>query len=196
MRFSAAGSSLERALLLLTLALAGCSSGEGTGEVTGTLTAVSCELAGDYSLDPEYFAASAIEDQLEIRLQHTSELPDVTDGLSIVVHDVPEVQASLGAPIPIALTGASALVQMTLVLGDSCPVRRGEGTPVLMSAVDGAIVFDAIHSPEHPGEDERIAGHFEGVYFEDPGSPEETNATLDGHFEFFYSRGRPGQLFP
>src|SRR5690606_12862480 len=117
----------------------------------------------DYSLDPEYFAASAIEDQLEIRLQHTSELPDVTDGLSIVVHDVPEVQASLGAPIPIALTGASALVQMTLVLGDSCPVRRGEGTPVLMSAVDGAIVFDAIHSPGHPGEDERIAGHFEGV---------------------------------
>jgi hypothetical protein len=196
MRFSAAASSLERTLMLLMLALAGCASGEGEGEVTGTLTAVSCDLEGEFSLDPEFFSASAIEDQLEIRLQHTSAMPDVTDGLTIAVHDVPEVQAMLCAPIPIALTGAAALVQMTLVLAGTCPVSRGEGTPVLMAALDGEIVFDAIHSPEHPGEDKRIAGHFENVRFEDPGSPDETFAVLSGYFDFLYARGRPAQLFP
>jgi hypothetical protein len=192
-----AGSSPERVLILALLVFAGCATGAGEGEVTGTLTALSCELEDvDFSLDPTFFAATAVEDQLDIRLQHTSTFPDQTDGLTIVVHDVPEAQATLGEPIPVALTGAAALVQMTLVLGDSCPVRRAVGTPVFMSAVEGEIVFDALHSPEHPAGDKRIAGHFEGVRFEDPGSPDESFAVLSGYFEFLYTRGRPLQLFP
>lgn len=191
-------SSPERrlALALLVTLFAACSAGEGEGEVSGTLTAVSCELEGEYALNPSFFGASATLDLLDIRVQRGSSLPDMTDGLTVIVHDVPEVQATLGEPIPIALSGADALVQLTLGLGETCPVRPGDGTPVYLSAVEGAITFEALHSPEHPAESNLIAGHFEGVRFEDPGAPEETFATLGGYFEFYYTRGRPAQLFP
>jgi hypothetical protein len=192
-----AGSSRERALLLALILFTACATGPGEGEVVGPLTALSCDLDGvTYSLDPSFFSGTAVEDQLEIRLQRTGALPDQTDGLSVIVHDVPEVQAMLGAPISIALTGADALVQMTLVLSDSCPVRRASGMPVFMAAVEGEIVFEAIHSPEHPGTDKRIAASFDNVRFEDPGSPDETFAVLSGYFDFLYLRGRPLQLFP
>jgi hypothetical protein len=197
MRSSVAVSSPERALWLALAVLTGCATGPGEGEVAGPLTALSCDLDNvSYSLDPSFFSATDVEDQLEIRLQRTGAMPDQTDGLSVIVHDVPEVQSTLGTPISIALTGAEALVQLTLVLSDSCPVRRASGTPVFMSAVEGEIVFQAIHSPEHPGTDKRIAASFDGVRFVDPGSPDETFAVLSGYFDFLYSRGRPLQLFP
>lgn len=191
-----AASSHKQLLALALLVLVGCHTGSGDGEVTGSVTSVACDLDGAFSFEPSFFAANASHDVLEIRLQSSSAFPDVVDGLTVAVNHVPEVLASLGAPIPIALTGAEALVQLTMVFGKTCPVHLADGVPVLMSAIEGEIVFDALYSPEHPTDSKRIAGHFEDVRFVDPASPDESFAVLSGHFDFLYSRGRPAQPFP
>lgn len=163
----------------------------------GTVTAVACELEGvSFSLRPNFFSAEGMHEHLEIRVQRDSGYADISDGLGVTVADVADVQARLGEALPIEGLEVDAPVRMTLVLGESCEVKKGRGIPVYMSAISGSIVFEAIHSPEHPSEDKRIAGRFEDVRFEDPSRPDEIFGVLSGSFDFFYTRGQPAQLFP
>jgi hypothetical protein len=102
-----------RALVLLALpAAVGCSVGQGTGDVHTTgLFARDCwgtvsstdpdqAIGACYSMAPDFFAANPFFSTLEITVQHGSDTTEVSDGLSVLIDDVPTI---LGA-----IQGASA----------------------------------------------------------------------------------------
>lgn len=175
-----------------------CVSGQGEGRIEGAVYAEPCELdLPDFIMEPSFFGASAMHGQLEIRLQRTSGLPSDRDAVSITLLDVEDAAARLGEPLVLGLDPHGE-AQMSLLLYEECPLSKSsrEAT-VLLSAVEGEVVFEAIYSPELSGsEGKRIAGSFEGVRFEDPSQPERAHAVLSGSFDFLYNRGRPAQLFP
>jgi hypothetical protein len=85
---------------LLTIVLGGglfgCSLGVGQGEVSSDrLQAKECWDAA-YDLGPDFFAAVPDrEETLQIRVQRGNDLAEVSDGLSILVDDVPKVRTEL-----------------------------------------------------------------------------------------------------
>jgi len=164
----------------------------GTGEVTGTVIAPQCDLDGDYSLNPDFFSATAFEEQLTIRIQHGGDFAIDSDGISIVVLDASMETERLGTPIAIT-EDPEAPVAMSLYLNDSCPVDE-DTLPVFLQATEGTITFDEIYAPEVDEGQRQSAGTFTGVVFTDGRG--ERMATLDGEFRFLFERGRPGQPFP
>lgn len=190
------------ALGILGMSLSGCVGGQGEGIIEGAVYAEACELdLDDFVMAPGFFGASALHGQLEIRLQRTSGLPNVRDALSVTLLDVEDAAARLGEPLALGLDPHGE-AQMNLLLYEECPLSTsGREATVLLAAVEGEIVFEAIYSPELSDElteegGKRIAGSFESVRFEDPAQPDRVHATLSGHFDFLYNRGRPAQLFP
>lgn len=84
----------------------GCSLGQGTGEVSSdNLYAHECwGQAGDagstpvearYELQPDFFAAIPYRSTVQLRIQHGNDLQEVSDGLSVLIDDVPKVRAAL-----------------------------------------------------------------------------------------------------
>ncbi|MBO6938672.1 MAG: hypothetical protein JJ863_27135 [Deltaproteobacteria bacterium] len=176
----------------MALAFAGCSVGVGSGEVTGTVIAPQCDLDGDFSLNPDFFSASAFEEQLTIRIQRGGDFAIDSDGISIVVLDATMESERLGTPIAITAED-EAPVSMSLYLNDRCPVDE-DMLPVFLEATEGTITFDQIYAPEVDGGQRQTSGTFTGVVFTDGRG--ERMATLDGEFSFLFERGRPGQPFP
>lgn len=178
----------------------GCSVGEGTGAISGMVTAEGCELPDPpYELQPSFFVGEVTGDALNLRVQRGSDLEGYADGLVIVVRDVDEVKRDrLGLPIRFE-DDAEALVQATLHLNETCPTGFPSffrTRPYAMMAVGGTITFDAVYAPNLDAGSTLIEARLDGVRFEDREIPEERNATLDGTFSFFYQRGSPAQRFP
>ncbi len=197
-----ASSRHERIAVALALALlAGCSVGEGQGEIGGEVVAAGyCNLdRPDYELRPTFFGGEVTENQLNIRIQRGSRVESFADGLMLQVLDLNEVKSQrIGLPIP--LTGEdTALVQIIFYLNASCDsgfpneLRR---RPVAMEAVAGSITFDAIYAPDIDAGATQTAAVLTDVRFVDAGAPDQQNATLNGSFSFFYQRGSPAQRFP
>ena len=193
-----ASSRSARAVVLAVAAalLGACSVGSGEGSVTGTVNAPECDLEmAAYDLEPTFFGADPVEEQLEIRIQRGSDFEQFSDGLTILVRDASMVRAEL-IGIPIELTGEfSDLVQMNVYLNETCPAGRRE-LPVSLQAVAGFIVFQNIYAPTLTEDDVENAARFTDVSFVDRESPDERNATLTGDFVFLHNRGRPAQRFP
>lgn len=92
-------------LLTLGLLIPGCSLGQGTGEVkSDKLFAHECWGQADgggnpaeqtYNLQPDFFAANPYRSTLQIRVQHGNDLQEVSDGLSVLIDDVPKIRAVL-----------------------------------------------------------------------------------------------------
>jgi hypothetical protein len=84
----------------------GCSLGQGTGEVkSDKLFAHDCwghadagpsaMLDDGYDLKPDFFAAIPYRSTLEIRVQRGNDLQEISDGISVLVDDVPKIRAAL-----------------------------------------------------------------------------------------------------
>jgi hypothetical protein len=92
-------------LLALGLLITGCSLGQGTGEVrSDKLFAHECwgqpgpadpTVDQGYDLQPDFFAAIPYRKTLQIRVQHGNDLQEVSDGLSVLIDDVPKIRAVL-----------------------------------------------------------------------------------------------------
>jgi hypothetical protein len=100
-------------LVVIALAAASCSLGEGTGTVTGSLDVPDC-WSGPFDLKPDFFAAVPYRDGLVLRIQKGGDYESFSDGLSILVDDVHVVrgdptsdgtprQSLLGQSLPVSL---------------------------------------------------------------------------------------------
>jgi hypothetical protein len=107
---------------LLSALPPGCSLGEGSGSVTGTLDVPLC-WSGRFDLKPDFFAAvpslgmgttPTTSDALQIRVQNGGDFEAFSDGLSILVDDAGEVRGdadALGNPRP-SLLGKNLIVSI------------------------------------------------------------------------------------
>jgi hypothetical protein len=94
-------------VLPLLLACMGCSVGQGAGEVHSKgLLAHDCwgspadggtAVGACFDLQPNFFAAVPFRETLQIRVQRGSDLEEVSDGLSVLVDDVPRVRNAIVA---------------------------------------------------------------------------------------------------
>jgi hypothetical protein len=210
-------------VLLFTLGGLGaaCSIGEGEGEVTSErLFAVDC-WNGAYELQPDFFGANPFIDQMTLRVQRGDKDVEISDGLSVLVHHLPEARERLGQELRVALplgvqppelpevpAGEAPDVSMTMYLHDTCHLQN-----VALYAVSGTITFDSLFNG-NPNEDsaaERLTEARFSARFGDPRDaevvsgmgepvelayPEERMSEISGSFRFFFHRGRPSQAFP
>jgi hypothetical protein len=175
--------------------LAACAVSEGTGYVEGTVTVEDCgKSAAPFSLRPTFFAAEAVEDQLEIRIQHESDLPLYSNGMVILVRNATELRTtSIGRPVEMG--GKEAPVRADLFLNETCPAERNN-TPVALTSQRGLITFTSIYAPKYTRRDVEINARFNGLELADSSDPERRHATLTGEFQFLFTRGRPAQRYP
>lgn len=178
----------------------GCSVGEGQGQLGGEVFAPECEVdEPDYELSPSFFSGEVTGGQLNIRIQRGSEIEGYSDGILLQVADVNEVfRNRIGIPIPIDPDERS-LLQAVLYLNHTCPSGFPDffvTQPVIMEAMSGEVVFDAIYAPDIEAGATLIAGHLRDVRFASSDEPDTTFGQIDGSFSFFYQRGSPAQRFP
>lgn len=121
-----------------------CSQGEGDGRVSGVLNVPGC-WEGAFDLSPDFFAAVPYRAGLQMRIQNGSDFQNFSDGLSILVYDVPKVRPDkYGQPlavdlppevtppgVPVRADPDPALVGVTLYLQKSCRTQN-----VTLHAVD------------------------------------------------------------
>jgi hypothetical protein len=101
---------MSRSVALFTAAIllagaAGCSLGQGTGEVKSeALFAHECWGAidggvqgDDYDLKPDFFAAIPYRSTLQIRVQRSNDLEEVSDGLSVLIDNIPQINKEISA---------------------------------------------------------------------------------------------------
>lgn len=184
-----------RAGVLVASLFAGCAFGRGEGELSGVFEAEDCDKQGEYSMNPNFFAAEPIEELLVVRVQRGSSRDELVDGLLVLIRNAAELQRDLlGQSIEI-VDDDDALVQITLSLGKTCPPTR-DRTAVVLPAVSGAIAFESIYAPEGDSPDVvEVAAELTDVLFADP-RDDTRRAQLSGHFRFLFERGSPAQPFP
>ncbi len=128
---------------LVPVVAPGCSPGNGSGTVTGTLDVPGC-WSGGYNLDPNFFAADPYGNSVTIRIQNGGDYASFSDGLSILVDNLYEVRGDppyspslIGHPLDVSLpagvtvAGAPvipqpnpAIVHATVYLQKSCPTQN------------------------------------------------------------------------
>lgn len=190
----------HRALLVLSVLAAGCSVGEGQGRFTLDVRVPACGLDDRmFELHPSFFSGDVTDRQINLRIQRGSDIENHADGLIVQIQDVNEVfENRLGIPIEISPEHTS-LARIVLYLNETCPSGFPDYLtvqPVVMEAQSGQLRFDNIYAPDIEPGATLIEGELIGAVFEDAGNPEETNATVNGEFSFFYQRGSPAQRFP
>lgn len=194
--------------------LAGCSVGEGTGEVTsGKLFVEDC-WDGEFDLNPSFFGADPGENNMFIRLQRGSNLAEKSDGLLIVINDVSAIRGNLlgqpidrvGVPVGVNPPGQPIepreppLVSMTLYLNNTCGTQNAA-----LSSVAGSMTFTSLFSGDidERNADDRLSEASFTATFADPRSrqvdgtyPPGEASEITGWFRFFFQRGQPAQPFP
>jgi hypothetical protein len=99
------------AVPLLVALTAGCSVGQGSGDVkSNALYAHQCwgtpptssnptvAVGWPYDMQPDFFAANPYMSQLQIRVQRGSDLTEVSDGLAVQVDDVNLIRNAIANP--------------------------------------------------------------------------------------------------
>lgn len=207
-------------MLVALLALSSaCSVGQGSGFVRGEVVDRRCELElSDWSLNPSFYAADFIEDtfdpdgsrrRVSIRIQRGSFRDGDSDGITIQIADVNEIERQLVAQreagvetpevrLPIE-RASGAQVQMILYLAETCVSGPPNGyfrVPFALEANSGEIVITDVFAPDVDPGDSRFAFRFENTLFESDFDPEGRRALIEGEATFFFQRGRPAQGFP
>jgi len=221
-------------LAVLLAMTAGCSLGQGEGEVkSDELFAHDCwgSIAADggvqgapFDLQPDFFAANPYRDTLQMRIQRGNDLTEVSDGLSVLIDDVPKIreQLALGSAstfkvaIPAGVTPPGSptvppddlladppIVHMALYLQSSCHNQN-----TVLYAVSGTITFSALFSGD-PNEKEANEKLTDATFEVNVGDlrdvplgaypseiPVDLQTKLTGSFRFYFERGQPGQPFP
>jgi len=142
-------SSVRRSLVLAGVVVGvqvvapGCSVGDGSGSVAGTLDVPDC-WSGNFNLSPDFFAADPYDNSLTIRIQNGSDYASFSDGLSILVDNIHEIRGDapyspslmgraldVGLPTGVVIAGAPVipqpdppLVHITVYLQKSCPTQN------------------------------------------------------------------------
>jgi hypothetical protein len=189
--------------------------GQGEGEVHSDRLEVPTCWHAAYDLDPDFFAAVPYRETLQIRIQRGSDLQEVSDGVAVLVNDVPTIRAeSLGQPLQVGLApkllneiapgvplSAPPPVNLALYLQFSCHNQN-----VVLYAVEGTIVFTDLFSgdPNESVGSEKFTDATFAVKVADPRDaipgtleiPEAKKSPLTGFFRFHFQRGQPGQPFP
>jgi hypothetical protein len=173
------------AACLALAVLPGCDAGAGEGEAKGTIDVPSCDLSGDFDLDPDHFSAEVFDDSLTIRVGRGDDLARYSDALVLGV-DVSRVSAgaavAIVAPDPSSDSPEAPPVTASLLLGRTCE------DVAALSGVGGEITFDAISTDFG----DEIAAAFE-IRFEDVVGGD-SSADLAGDFRFTLNRA--SQRFP
>ncbi len=210
---------LRLALVLLPCA---CSVGQGDGYVRSELLRVRECYEGRFDLDPNFFAANPFKDTLTIRIQRGEQDVQVSDGLTLLVNDVPGIRRErLGVPLPLGLpVGVAPLgfplpdapsppaASLSLYLNNSCRSQNS-----LLMAYEGEVTFTNLFSGDL-NEENSVDRLTEGTLWArvidprealpaTPGQPgpafvfpEERASYIDAGFNFVFHRGTPAQPFP
>jgi hypothetical protein len=195
---------------LLTLA---CNVGEGEGWVRSDNLYIEDCWNGSFDLGPDFFAANASpgSESVTIRVQNGDNIEEVSDGLVVVVKELPTVRGMVGQDIdvgmppgvsppgvPIEYVDEPPKVSLALSLHESCHAQNGT-----VFSIDGTINFTSLYSgdPYEDEADERLTeARFDAV-FADPRNlvgtdvPANAKSQVSGYFRFFYQRGQPAQPF-
>jgi hypothetical protein len=202
------------AVLSCALLALGCTTGEGTGQVSSDQLYIEDCWNGPLELDPDFFAAVPFEEEsMFIRVQRGDDQEGVSDGLMILINDLQDIRRNqigtaipLGLPpgvsppgVPIVQNPNPPTVSLTLYLHDSCEARTAD-----LYSVRGTITFTSLFSGdmnEHDGSDRLTDATFE-AWFADPrkAAPDGSYAAgleseVKGRFRFFFQRGQPAQPF-
>jgi hypothetical protein len=206
-----------RSLPLLALALGwaslGCSVGEGEGWVRSDRLYVEDCVNGKFDLGPDFFGANSFRgDALQIRVQRGDNIEELSDGLMVLVNDLPTQRArvgqaiSVGMPVGVSPPGVPITydpdpppVSLALYLHDSCHVENGT-----VYSIGGTITFKSIWSgdPNEEDSDKRLTDATFDATFADPrqvvgAAAEDPNlkSRVTGYFRFFFQHGQPAQPF-
>lgn len=123
--------------IVIAAASPACSQGEGEGAVIGVLNVPTC-WEGAFDLSPDFFAAVPYRNGIQMRIQNGSDFQNFSDGLSILVYDVPQIRPTryrqplaVDLPpevtppgVPVQIDPDPALVGITLYLGRSCRTQN------------------------------------------------------------------------
>ncbi|MEI9953379.1 MAG: hypothetical protein WDO74_31485 [Pseudomonadota bacterium] len=203
------------AACLLALAPLGCTVGEGEGRVSSEHIWVAGCWNGAFELNPDFFGANPDEgESLTIRVQRGDNIEDVSDGLIVLVNDLPEIRKRLGedlevglprgvAPsgVPIVFDPDPPKISLSLYLHNSCHLQNGT-----IYSISGTINFRSLFSgdPNESSSEDRLTDATFDANFADPRElvDTETQAEADavtsrvtGNFHFFFQRGQPSQPF-
>lgn len=204
-------------LPMLAVALAcaslGCSVGEGEGWVRSDRLYIQDCVNGKFDLGPDFFGANSFRgDALQIRVQRGDNIEELSDGLMVLVNDLPTQRArvgqaiSVGMPVgvsppgvPIVYNDDPPAVSLALYLHDSCHVENGT-----VYSIAGTITFKSIFSgdPNEESSDLRLTDATFDATFADPrqlvgaaAEDESLKSRVTGYFRFFFQRGQPAQPF-
>jgi len=197
-------------------AIAACSVGKGTGDVSGCVYVPGCGISSktpdfqgcgvsqeNYHMGPDFFAADTLEDgSLEIRLQKGGYWTSESDGLTLIIPEYEELSRELDgkeyvdAVVPpwdeLESLPPSQRFRVSFFLNKSCG-----GTGAGFSSGTGALRLYSLYRPD--SDHAQIKGAFD-LYFEDTRPHEEgtspAQSRLKGGFDFEYQRGLPAQHFP
>ena len=201
----------------LGLFLSACTLvGQGEGDVESQMLHVKDCWQGPFDLRPDFFAAVPYRDTMQLRIQHGSDLHEVSDGVAILLNGVEDMRKpeNIGKPLQVGLSpqllneiapgvpvGEAPPVQLSLYLQFSCHNQNS-----VLYAVDGTITFEALFNGdpnESDGNKKLTVAKFDVLIADprdaDPGTlniPDDKTSRLEGEFRFHFQRGQPGQPFP
>lgn len=205
--------------LIGALASAGCSLGQGEGDVkSDALFARECWF-DSYDLKPDFFAAVPYRSTLNIRVQRGTDLQEVSDGLAVIAEDVDVIREKyIDKPLSVTLSpgvyppgtepaeppqGGQPAMGLALYLHRSCHNQN-----IVLYAVDGTVTFHSLFSgdPNEADAAEKYTDAEFDVWMGDPRDapvggaadaiPKESQSHVTGFFRFYFERGQPGQPFP
>ena len=139
----------------LLLGLPACSVGQGEGFVRSERLQVRDCYDGAFDLNPDFFAANPFEDTLTIRMQRGEQDIQVSDGLTLLVNDVPGIRRErlrqelpLGLPVGVSPLGYPVpnvpnppAASLSLYLNNSCRSQNS-----LLMAYEGGVTFGNLFS--------------------------------------------------
>ena len=198
---------------------AGCSVGEGSGDVRGPLHLAVCGVSTDlFDLRPTFFGGDFHDGSLVIRVAQGGETAEFSDEFVWRVNDTAYVAAHLNERIPVGPAGV-APVQATFRPNATCGrsnISRYAPT-VALEAMSGYVIFSSIFRGDPNADatlrltevtqfsvalrDPRVVRDNDpsrapsGPAAREPLVLPDSEAELEGWFRFYYVRGRPAQRF-
>jgi hypothetical protein len=208
-----------RARMLGLLVMAGCSVGEGSGDVRGPLHLEVCSVSTElFDLRPTFFGGDFHDGTLIIRVAQGGETAEFSDEFVWRINNTAYVAAHLNERIPVGPAGV-APVQATFRPNESCGrsnISRYAPT-VALEAMSGYVIFSSIFRGDSNADatlrltevtqfsvalrDPRVVTDNDpsrvpsGPAAREPAALSDSAGEFEGWFRFYYVRGRPAQRF-